>query len=55
MTGTVELWARVVRICGLFAARLFAISQPQPLGGSAYDQILDIRSVAEELRAPGTP
>jgi len=52
---TAELWARMVRICDIFAARLFQLSQQHAIGTTAYDHILDIRSAAEELRALHTP
>jgi|ERR1043166_9059187 hypothetical protein len=52
---TAALWARLVRICDLFAARLFQLSQRHSLSTTAYDHILDIRSAAEELRALHTP
>ena len=55
VTKTAELWGRLVKICDLFAARLYQLSQRDALGTAAYDSILDIRSAAEELRALHTP
>ena len=59
MAKTEELWARFVRICDLFAGRVYQLSQEHALSSAAYDNILDIRSAAEELRAlhsrPGSP
>ncbi|MBI5386096.1 MAG: hypothetical protein HZA90_15595 [Verrucomicrobia bacterium] len=55
VTKTAELWGRLVRICDVFAARLFQLSQQHAWGTAAYDRILDIRSAAEELRALHTP
>ena len=55
VTQTAELWGRLVRICDLFAARLFQLSQESALSTTAYDHILDIRGAAEELRALHTP
>ncbi|MCI0626376.1 MAG: hypothetical protein L0387_32820 [Acidobacteria bacterium] len=52
---TAELWERLVRVCDLFAARLYQLSQQHALGTAAYDSILDIRTAAEELRALHTP
>ncbi|MEK7677977.1 MAG: hypothetical protein AAB676_19270 [Verrucomicrobiota bacterium] len=52
---TAELWTRLVRICDLFAGRVFQFSQQHALGTTAYDNILDIRSAAEELRALHCP
>ena len=51
MARTAELWQRLVRICDVFAARVFELSQRHASGMAAYDNILDIRSDAEELRA----
>ena len=50
MAATAELWQRLVKICDVFAARVFQLSQQHELGTAAYDSILDIRSSAEELR-----
>ena len=55
VTGTAELWGRLVRTCDLFAARLFQLWQQHALGTTAYDHILDIRSAADELRALHAP
>ncbi len=55
MAKTAELWSRLVRICDLFAGRVFQLSQQHSLNTSAYDHILDIRSAAEELRALHSP
>src|SRR5262245_60857200 len=55
VTKTAELWARLVRVCDLFSARLYPLSQQHALGTTAYDNILDIRTAAEELRALHTP
>jgi hypothetical protein len=52
---TAELWRRLVRICDVFASRISQLSQQQGLGISAYDNILDIRGAAEELRALHSP
>jgi hypothetical protein len=52
---TAELWQRLVRISDLFAGRVFQLSHQHALAGSAYDNILDIRSAAEELRALHSP
>ena len=51
VTRTAELWQSLVRTCDLFAGRVFQLSQLHALDTAAYDQILDIRSAAEELRA----
>jgi len=48
---TAELWQRLVRICDLFAGRVFQLAQQQASAHSIYDSILDIRGAAEELRA----
>jgi hypothetical protein len=55
MAGTAELWGRLVKICDVFAGRVFQFSQQHALSTSAYDNILDIRSAAEELRALHCP
>jgi len=55
VTRTAELWSRLLRICDVFAARLFQLSQRHALSTTAYDHILDIRSAAEELRALHSP
>ena len=55
MAGTAELWGRLVRTCDIFAARVFQLSQEHSLTTAAYDNILDIRSSAEELRALHSP
>jgi hypothetical protein len=52
---TAELWLRLVNICDEFASRVSRLSQRYPLARSAYDNILDIRSAAEELRGLHTP
>ena len=41
-----ELWARL----GLFARRVFQHFQQLTLGATTYDNFLDIRGAAEELR-----
>jgi hypothetical protein len=47
---TAELWRHLVGICDEFARRVLELSSK--IGSSAaYDNILDIRSAAEELRA----
>jgi hypothetical protein len=51
MARTAELWQRLVRICDVFAGRVFQLSQQHASGTAAYDSILDVRSDAEELRA----
>ena len=48
---TADLWARLVKMCDVFAARAFQLAQEHSLTPSTYDSILDIRSAAEELRA----
>jgi len=51
MARTTDLWQRPIRICDVFAARVFQLSQQYALSTAAYDSILDIRSAAEELWA----
>jgi len=51
MAKTAELWQRLVRICDVFAGRVFQLCQQHASSTTAYDSILDIRSDAEELRA----
>ncbi len=48
---TAELWTSLVKTCDVFAGKVFQLSQQFSLGTSAYDNILDIRSSAEEMRA----
>ncbi len=52
---TAELWTRLVRICDVFAGRVYQLSQQYPVGSSAYDNMLDLRGAAEELRALHSP
>ena len=52
---TAELWLNLVKTCDVFAGRVFQLSQQYALGTAAYDQILDIRSAAEELRTLHCP
>lgn len=52
---TAAIWARLVRICDVFAARVYQLSEPTPLSSAAYDNMLDIRGAAEELRALHSP
>ena len=52
---TAELWASLVKTCDLFAAKIFQLSQQYSVSKAAYDNILDIRSAAEELRALHSP
>ncbi len=55
MSKTAELWARLVKFCDVFAGRVFQLSQQHALEMVAYDNILDLRSSAEELRALHSP
>ena len=55
VTKTAELWGRLVRTCDQFAACLYQLTQQHALGTTAYDNILDIRTAAEELRALHAP
>jgi hypothetical protein len=55
MAKTAELWQRLVKICDVFAARVFQLSRQYTSGTAAYDNILDIRGDAEELRALHRP
>ena len=55
MAKTAELWARLVKICDLFAGPVFQFSQQHALDTAAYDNILDFRTAAEELRALHSP
>jgi hypothetical protein len=52
---TAELWARLVKICDIFAAKAHQLSARDPLSSSAYDNMLDIRAAAEELRVLHSP
>ncbi len=52
---TAELWASLVKTCDVFAGKVFQLSQQFSLGTPAYDNILDIRGSAEELRALHSP
>jgi hypothetical protein len=55
VAATARLWASLVSTCDLFAGKIFQLSQQYSLGRTAYDNILDIRTAAEELRALHTP
>ena len=55
VAATARLWDNLAKTCDLFAGKVFQLSQQSSLGRSAYDNILDIRTAAEELRALHTP
>ncbi len=55
VAGTAELWHRLVKTCDIFAGKIFQLSQRYSLATAAYDNILDIRSAAEELRVLHSP
>ena len=55
MARTAELWKRLVKICDDFAARVFQLARQHTSDTAAYDNILDIRGDAEELRALHNP
>jgi len=52
---TADLWENLVKTCGVFANKLFQLAQQHSLSTEVYDQILDIRSAAEELRLLHSP
>jgi hypothetical protein len=52
---TAELWLRLTKICDVFANRVSQLSRQYALATSAYDNILDIRGDAEELRELHSP
>lgn len=47
---TADLWRNLVQICDLFAGRVYQLAQRYPIAASTYDNMLDIRGAAEELR-----
>ena len=47
MAKTAELWARLVKICDVFAGRVFQCSQQHVLDTAGYDNILDFRTAAD--------
>jgi hypothetical protein len=49
--ATAALWANLVRTCDVFASKIFQLAQQYSLATAPYDNMLDIRSAAEELRA----
>ena len=55
MATTAELWARLARICDVFAERVHELSEQFQLGNSVYDNMLEIRAAAEELRVLHSP
>lgn len=55
VTETAKLWSGLVKTCEVFAGKVFQLAQRYSLGTDAYDNILDIRSSAEELRALHSP
>ncbi len=52
---TANLWENLVKTCDLFAAHISQLARQYSLATPAYDNVLDIRSAAEELRALHTP
>jgi hypothetical protein len=55
VAGTAKLWDNLVKTCDLFAGKIYQLSQQYSLETAAYDNILDIRGAAEELRALHRP
>jgi len=55
VVATAQLWDGLVKACDLFAGKILQISQRYSLDRTAYDNTLDIRTAAEELRTLHMP
>jgi hypothetical protein len=50
VAGAAELWDSLVKTCDMFAGKIHLLSEQYSLDTAAYDNILDIRGAADELR-----